>query len=915
MTVVLSVQNSKNNKRVSHESAVERLPDIDGKMATDTRNSTTLTQTRGRETSHLVSKAAVDPLTSHSFEKGISVPIDDSLIQFDGVLEEDSAILLDGDDFAQSKDLNVSDLSTTIPVRNLMTAFAEMNHKESVLSPTDVKNFAHDATQESVEKFNDKELPPIIGEPNPFAGRIDIPDFQLYLTLKLSLPQPVINRCSLYSAVYGVNKEVHDMVEEDQNCNIEETQDDDSPLVQAINGPAKDKVEHSDEKGNVAILDEEQFLLAAIRSRTANEMSIRSCPTSFAEAMGEVDPNNYNELVHGANGQTPNPLSVLAPSRTQLWKPSRSWWEAKSGKNPWIEPKSHNKRWRYLWPLIHYHKFLAKCIKKLKRNNIDVKTCLSPVSAFLREEVCAVSGHLAASSKFTSEEWMEGLPHFNGWTSQDPKSQQQVRAIIAKLPMRNCGEPVDLESPLLRSQIDECFLKAMDAAKKQMASGEQYQYESNSVESNGQVANVRAEYQHHQPISDAVQFHPSGNQFGQNPNAIGQQGLLKGAHCVGNTNGNGSSRPPKGKPPQGKKNPNSSTKQRRNRKKTAERNAMIGGYHMAGWPNAHQMMSQPPNMYPPSHYPYNPQPPSGNFPTGNEYSFSGFSGPPGMYGNEDYSHVHPPPHGPPEWGHPMNGDMHYYNQWEQPARNGAQYFQAPTGPIPNWPVHENSPIHSEPPQVITGMFEHVERVHGGQDIESTVESTISEGYSDEVIQTPLKSKPGSNTPIPVSPYWAHLGFSTLAMSGVATPQGGHQPASPFHPIDNSKCNKGEMNGMNNSKPLLINAPYNYHHQGNAVNLPPSPATQFLMSPQTNPRNMAYFAQTMTPHLPPTFSHLSVQQRTSPDLSASDHELDAPTDVSTPPRKVETDLNADKSAHQKEETYSTSPLAEIEDNKA
>ena len=69
---------------------------------------------------------------------------------------------------------------------------------------------------------------------------------------------------------------------------------------------------------------------------------------------------------------------------------------------------------RYLWPLIHYHKFLAKCIKKLKRNNVDVKTSLSPVSAFLREEVCAVSDHLAATSKFTSDEWMEvsGMTNF-----------------------------------------------------------------------------------------------------------------------------------------------------------------------------------------------------------------------------------------------------------------------------------------------------------------------------------------------------------------------------------------------------------------------------------------------------------------------------------------------------------------------
>lgn len=39
-------------------------------------------------------------------------------------------------------------------------------------------------------------------------------------------------------------------------------------------------------------------------------------------------------------------MTDLSQSRTQLWKPSRSWWEAKSGKNPWIEPNSHNKRWR-----------------------------------------------------------------------------------------------------------------------------------------------------------------------------------------------------------------------------------------------------------------------------------------------------------------------------------------------------------------------------------------------------------------------------------------------------------------------------------------------------------------------------------------------------------------------------------------
>ena len=70
--------------------------------------------------------------------------------------------------------------------------------------------------------------------------------------------------------------------------------------------------------------------------------------------------------------------------------------------------------YRYLWPLIHYHKFLAKCIKKLKRNGVDVKMSVSPVAAFLREEVCAVSDHLAAVSLFDSEEWMSCLQYFSG---------------------------------------------------------------------------------------------------------------------------------------------------------------------------------------------------------------------------------------------------------------------------------------------------------------------------------------------------------------------------------------------------------------------------------------------------------------------------------------------------------------------
>jgi len=177
---------------------------------------------------------------------------------------------------------------------------------------------------------------------------------------------------------------------------------------------------------------------------------------TFPQAMGERDYDNSSQ-------------NSIVGVRTQLWKPSRSWWEAKSGKNPWIEPKSHNKRWRYLWPLIHYHKFLAKCIKKLKRNGVDVKITVSPVSVFLREEVCAVSDHLALLSLFTSEQWMSCLEYFSGWT--DPQQDENLRALVSKTKLRSFSEPADVDSALLRSQIDTHFLRAMASAREQMENG------------------------------------------------------------------------------------------------------------------------------------------------------------------------------------------------------------------------------------------------------------------------------------------------------------------------------------------------------------------------------------------------------------------------------------------------------------
>ena len=114
-----------------------------------------------------------------------------------------------------------------------------------------------------------------------------------------------------------------------------DSKEEDSPLVQAVTGCKTARAETAVQQ---AVIDEEQWLLDAVNNRGSDERSTASaagaaCPPTFSQAMGEKE---YENPVHALSGG----------NRTQLWKPSRSWWEAKSGKNPWIEPSSHNKRWR-----------------------------------------------------------------------------------------------------------------------------------------------------------------------------------------------------------------------------------------------------------------------------------------------------------------------------------------------------------------------------------------------------------------------------------------------------------------------------------------------------------------------------------------------------------------------------------------
>ncbi|VEU37345.1 unnamed protein product [Pseudo-nitzschia multistriata] len=340
-----------------------------------------------------------------------------------------------------------SNIISPTGVAELETAASSASMGTTLSSPTSTSNLITPIKSDPTEKDE------AIVEKKTFQ-------FRLHPQLQRDMSDALVRRVCFYSIIHDINKEATTMASNDDsgyNRNPDEIDEKFDPLVMAVHGRSRSEFTGSSSIINVALIDEEEWLLEAINSRNPDEArSVNACPPTFLQAIGERDYEN--------------PLTSLSSgSRTQLWKPSRSWWEAKSGKNPWIEPNSHNKRWRYLWPLIHYHKFLAKCIKKLKRNSVCVKNSVSPVAVFLREEVCAVSDHLASVSLFDSEQWMDCLQHFEGWVESSEEAAKSSREFVSKLRLRSLNEPGDVDSTLLRNQIDEQLLRAIVNAREQLA--------------------------------------------------------------------------------------------------------------------------------------------------------------------------------------------------------------------------------------------------------------------------------------------------------------------------------------------------------------------------------------------------------------------------------------------------------------
>ena len=406
----------------------------------------------------------------------------------------------------------------------------------------------------------------------------------------------------------------------------------------------------------------------------------------------------------------------------------------------------------------------------------------------MREEVCAVSDHLASVSKFDSDQWMGCLPHFQGWTGTAAEDEKTLRDIVKKLPMRILGDTKeDAEVPAFRELIENAFVKSVAKHKEQMTSGAD-------------------EYR-------------STDQYGEKRYAQGPLPNQRRLVGVG----------PKGKrPPRHGRGVPKPSKNMSNRKHSAggQRRNHINQYPAMNQMN--HMMGHPMNMS--MHHPmyqYDPyqQNQSMQYMPQNYY-----------YDGQGNEWAHQMSHG--EECHNPNfsymdqsmasTDMHFY-----PGNEGVIHQHG------NWNGHI-APVQDASVSMISNNGE-----DASQCSDQPSQIGAPEGISLSFLKldncaTPSKNRNGAIHGAPPSPHWGHLNMATLAV--VASP-GGRHPNSPQHFVyDHNENPHGntQVYGNGQGEPPLIST-YNSGPHGRVGFVPPSPATQFFRSSQSNPQAHAYFA--------------------------------------------------------------------------
>lgn len=200
---------------------------------------------------------------------------------------------------------------------------------------------------------------------------------------------------------------------------------------------------------------------------------------------------------------------------------------------------------------------------------------------------------------------------------------------------------------------------------------------------------------------------------------------------------------------------------------------------------------------------------------------------------------HPPYYHPMMYAHPHPSAMHHglydpsmHEAVYPPEAYGSEHFDGV-------PWNGQVPADAIPAEAAVTPSKETTRQSGGTP--PRVPASNSK-YMDPATATVHAE--GEHTPFkynPASPYWGHLDHTTLAMMGIATPQGIPSPETPLRGLPQSpdglptETGESSMVAPVNAQPLLLRPPYpSYGYYGTHEGYgPPSPATQFMMSPQAN----------------------------------------------------------------------------------
>jgi hypothetical protein len=427
---------------------------------------------------------------------------------------------------------------------------------------------------------------------------------------------------------------------------------------------------------------------------------------------------------------------------------------------------------------------LARCIKKLKRNGVDVKTSVSPVAVFLREEVCAVSDHLAGISLFDSDEWMACLQHFNGWVDSDEKAEARLRELVAKQKLRPMDEPGDIDSPLLRSQIDEQFLRAMVLSRAQMA--------GTGLQKEGRKSKEGAKSSNNDGNRQSIDAVPSMAPLGHPPAYPRVANASPAAHRVshhsaGNSPATGGVRRPRwGYPSQHAGQWWSNGWNQQGPFPYGDDMSVHSTLSGDSYCQHHYDMSAfqqgmgHPQYYPPMMYPQHQM--AAGQAVG---AFDPNMVDPSMYSmGEQFNHEQM---APPGWGgHPMGDSSMAYGM--PPTPDPSFYTMPPHSGTPGAPPspHQMQDNYAPPMELPNDTV-------GGD-------------------QTPYKYNPSQ---VPMSPYWGHLDHATLAMMGIASPQDNPAPQTPRRNASNKtggaehqdESEEEAIAGTMNAQPLLLRQQY------------------------------------------------------------------------------------------------------------